>query len=399
MSTERLSRRITAIAESATMAVDARAKALKAAGHPIIGFGAGEPDFATPQHIVEAAVAACLDPANHKYTPAGGLPVLKEALVVKTERDSGWRPDASQVLVTNGGKHAVYNTCAALLNPGDEVLVPAPYWTTYPESIALAGGTTVVLQTDTASGFRVTVEQLEAARTPNTKALMFVSPSNPTGAVYPADEITAIGRWAVEHGIWVIADEIYEHLTYDDNVHHSMRALVPGIADQFVAVNGVAKTYAMTGWRIGWMIGPDDLIRAAGNLQSHGTSNVANVSQRAALAAVSGDLTAVADMRASFDRRRHRMTEMLRAIDGVDLLTPQGAFYAFPDLTAFLGRQVAGRVASTTSELATIILEEANVAIVPGEAFGAPGYARLSFALGDDDLGEGLTRIGDLLNG
>jgi aspartate/methionine/tyrosine aminotransferase len=303
------------------------------------------------------------------------------------------------VLVTNGGKHAVYNTCAALLNPGDEVLVPAPYWTTYPESIALAGGTTVVLQTDTASGFRVTVEQLEAARTPNTKALMFVSPSNPTGAVYPADEITAIGRWAVEHGIWVIADEIYEHLTYDDNVHHSMRALVPGIADQFVAVNGVAKTYAMTGWRIGWMIGPDDLIRAAGNLQSHGTSNVANVSQRAALAAVSGDLTAVADMRASFDRRRHRMTEMLRAIDGVDLLTPQGAFYAFPDLTAFLGRQVAGRVASTTSELATIILEEANVAIVPGEAFGAPGYARLSFALGDDDLGEGLTRIGDLLNG
>ena len=398
MSTERLSRRISAIAESATMAVDARAKALKAAGQPIIGFGAGEPDFATPQHIVEAAVAACMDPANHKYTPAGGLPALREALVEKTERDSAWRPEASQVLVTNGGKHAVYNTCAALLNPGDEVLLPAPYWTTYPESIALAGGTTVVLPTETASGFRVTVDQLEDARTPNTKALMFVSPSNPTGAVYPADEITAIGRWAVEHGIWVIADEIYEHLTYDDNVHHSMRALVPEIADNFVAVNGVAKTYAMTGWRVGWMIGPDDLIRAAGNLQSHGTSNVANVSQRAALAAVSGDLMAVDEMRASFDRRRRRMTEMLRAIDGVDLLNPQGAFYAFPDLTAFLGRRGGGRVASTTSELATIILEEAKVAIVPGEAFGAPGYARLSFALGDDDLGEGLTRVGDLLN-
>jgi len=398
LSTERLSRRISAIAESTTMAVDARAKALKAAGQPIIGFGAGEPDFATPQHIVEAAVAACMDPANHKYTPAGGLPALREALVEKTERDSAWRPEASQVLVTNGGKHAVYNTCAALLNPGDEVLLPAPYWTTYPESIALAGGTTVVLPTDTASGFRVTVDQLEDARTPNTKALMFVSPSNPTGAVYPADEITAIGRWAVEHGIWVIADEIYEHLTYDNNVHHSMRALVPEIADNFVAVNGVAKTYAMTGWRVGWMIGPDDLIRAAGNLQSHGTSNVANVSQRAALAAVSGDLMAVDEMRASFDRRRRRMTEMLRAIDGVDLLNPQGAFYAFPDLTAFLGRKVGGRVASTTSELATIILEEAKVAIVPGEAFGAPGYARLSFALGDDDLGEGLTRVGDLLN-
>jgi len=397
MSTERLSRRISAIAESATMAVDAKAKALKAAGEPVIGFGAGEPDFATPAHIVEAAVAACLDPANHKYTPAGGLLDLREALVDKTERDSGWRPEVAEVLVTNGGKHAVYNTCATLLNPGDEVLLPAPYWTTYPESIALAGGTAVPLSTDTASGFRVTVDQLEEARTPATKALMFVSPSNPTGAVYPADEMEAIGRWAVEHDIWVIADEIYEHLIYDDHVHHSMRALVPELADHFVAVNGVAKTYAMTGWRVGWMIGPTDLIRAASNLQSHGTSNVANVSQRAALAAVTGDLTAVEEMRASFDRRRRRMVELLRAIDGVELLTPQGAFYAFPDLTAFLGREIGGRVATTTSELATIILEEAKVAIVPGEAFGAPGYARLSFALGDDDLGEGLTRMGDLL--
>jgi len=397
MSTERLSRRISAIAESATMAVDAKAKALKAAGEPVIGFGAGEPDFATPAHIVEAAVAACLDPANHKYTPAGGLLDLREALVDKTERDSGWRPEVAEVLVTNGGKHAVYNTCATLLNPGDEVLLPAPYWTTYPESIALAGGTAVPLSTDTASGFRVTVDQLEEARTPATKALMFVSPSNPTGAVYPADEMEAIGRWAVEHDIWVIADEIYEHLIYDNHVHHSMRALVPELADHFVAVNGVAKTYAMTGWRVGWMIGPTDLIRAASNLQSHGTSNVANVSQRAALAAVTGDLTAVEEMRASFDRRRRRMVELLRAIDGVELLTPQGAFYAFPDLTAFLGRKIGGRVATTTSELATIILEEAKVAIVPGEAFGAPGYARLSFALGDDDLGEGLTRMGDLL--
>jgi len=397
MSTERLSRRISAIAESATMAVDAKAKALKAAGEPIIGCGAGEPDFATPTHIVEAADAACLDPANHKYTPASGLLDLREALVDKTERDSGWRPEVAEILVTNGGKHAVYNTCATLLHPGDEVLLPAPYWTTYPESIALAGGTAVPLSTDTASGFRVTVDQLEEARTPATKALMFVSPSNPTGAVYPADEMEAIGRWAVEHDIWVIADEIYEHLIYDDHVHHSMRALVPELADHFVAVNGVAKTYAMTGWRVGWMIGPTDLIRAASNLQSHGTSNVANVSQRAALAAVTGDLTAVEEMRASFDRRRRRMVELLRAIDGVDLLTPQGAFYAFPDLTAFLGRKIGGRVATTTSELATIILEEAKVAIVPGEAFGAPGYARLSFALGDDDLGEGLTRMGDLL--
>jgi len=399
MSTERLSRRITTIAESATMAVDSKAKALKAAGEPVIGFGAGEPDFATPSHIVAAAVAACQDPANHKYTPAGGLPALKEALVDKTERDSRWRPEASRILVTNGGKHAVYNTCATVLNPGDEVLLPAPYWTTYPESITLAGATPVPLATDTASGFRVTVDQLEEARTSHTKALFFVSPSNPTGAVYPADEIEAIGQWAVEHGIWVFADEIYEHLTYDDNVHYSMRALVPEIDDHFVAINGVAKTYAMTGWRVGWMIGPADLIKAASNLQSHGTSNVANVSQRAALAAVSGDLTAVADMRASFDRRRRTMTEMLRSIEGVDLLTPQGAFYAFPDLTGFLGREIAGRVATTTSELAAIILDEAKVAIVPGEAFGSPGYARLSFAVGDDDLVEGLTRISGLLTG
>jgi aspartate/methionine/tyrosine aminotransferase len=399
MSPSPLSRRISAISESATMAVDARAKALKAAGEPVIGFGAGEPDFVTPAHIVEAAVAACRDAANHRYTPAGGLPALKEALADKTERDSAWRPEASEILVTNGGKHAVYNACATVIDPGDEVLLPAPYWTTYPESIALAGGVPVVLTTDTASGFRVTVEQLEAARTESTKALMFVSPSNPTGAVYPADEIAAIGRWAVEHGIWVITDEIYEHLVYDGHEHHSIRALVPEIADTCLVVNGVAKTYAMTGWRVGWLLGPAHAIRAATNLQSHATSNVSNVSQMAALAAVSGGLEDVVMMRESFDRRRQRMVEMLRSIDGVELMTPQGAFYAFPDLSAFLGRTIAGNTPETTVDLAALVLDEARVAIVPGEAFGAPGYARLSFALGDDDLGEGITRIADLLNG
>ena len=399
MTSNRLSQRIGAIAESATMAVDKKAKALKAAGEPVIGFGAGEPDFATPPHIVEAAVEACLNPASHKYTPAGGLPVLKEALVEKTERDSGWRPTASQFLITNGGKHAVYNSCAVLLDPGDEVLLPAPYWTTYPESIALAGGVAVPLLTDTAAGFKVTVDQLEAARTERTKALMFVSPSNPTGAVYSLEEIQAIGRWCVEHGIWVIADEIYEHLTYDGHEHHSIRAAVPELADTCLIVNGVAKTYAMTGWRVGWMIGPEDAIKAATNLQSHATSNVANVSQYATLAAVSGDLSAVAEMRSAFDRRRVVMTQMLQAIDGVEMLVPQGAFYAYPDLSAFLGREIAGRVANSTSELAAIILDVAQVAIVPGEAFGTPGYARLSFALGDDDLVEGVSRIADLLGG
>ncbi|MBT3245563.1 MAG: pyridoxal phosphate-dependent aminotransferase [Actinobacteria bacterium] len=398
MTTQRLSARVGAIAESATMAVTNKARELRAAGEPVIGFGAGEPDFPTPDHIVAAAVAACEDPVNHKYSAAGGLPELKAALVEKTQRDSGWRPEVSQVLVTNGGKHAVYNTCAALLNPGDEVLLPAPYWTTYPECIALAGGTSVVLQTDVASGFRVTVDQLEAARTPDTKALFFVSPSNPSGAVYPADEIRAIGEWAHEHGIWVIADEIYEHLTYDGHEHHSIRALVPDLADTCVVLNGVAKTYAMTGWRVGWMIGPADLVKAAANLQSHATSNVANVSQRAALAAVAGDLTDVVAMREAFDRRRVAMSGLLRQIDGLELLEPQGAFYAYPDMSALLGREIAGRTAATTNELAGIILDEAKVAIVPGEAFGTPGYARLSFALGDADLEEGLTRVVDLLN-
>jgi aspartate/methionine/tyrosine aminotransferase len=399
MTIQRLSSRVGSIAESATLAVTNKARELRAAGEPVIGFGAGEPDFPTPDHIVAAAAAACADPVNHRYSPAGGLPELRAALVDKTERDSGWQPDVSQVLVTNGGKHAVYNTCAALLNPGDEVLLPAPYWTTYPECIALAGGTTVVLQTDVASGFRVTVDQLEAARTAHTKALFFVSPSNPSGVVYPAGEITAIGRWAAEYGIWVIADEIYEHLTYDGHEHHSIRALVPDLADTCVVLNGVAKTYAMTGWRVGWMIGPADLVRAAGNLQSHATSNVSNVSQRAALAAVAGDLADVRAMREAFDRRRVAMSGLLRQIDGLELLEPQGAFYAYPDMSALLGREIVGRTAATTNELAGIILEEAKVAIVPGEAFGTPGYARLSFALGDDDLREGLTRMVDLLNG
>tara|TARA_B100000475_G_scaffold127515_1_gene93196 strand:- start:432 stop:1577 length:1146 start_codon:yes stop_codon:yes gene_type:complete len=380
------------------MAVTNKARVLREAGEPVIGFGAGEPDFPTPDHIVEAAIAACREPSNHRYGPASGLPELREALVDKTERDSKWRPETAQILITNGGKHAVYNSCAALIDPGDEVLLPAPYWTTYPEAIALAGGITVEVPTDIESEFKVTVEQLESATTAATKALFFVSPSNPTGAVYSAEEIIAIGKWAIERGIWIIADEIYEHLTYEGHEHHSIRALLPEIDDQCLIVNGVAKTYAMTGWRVGWMIGPADVISAAGNLQSHATSNVANVSQRAALAAVSGDLEDVIRMRESFDRRRRTMTEMLNNIEGVRLLETQGAFYAFPDLTAFYDRDIAGKKAQNTLELAAIILEEAKVAIVPGEAFGAPGYARLSFALGDEDLEEGLTRIVKLLN-
>ncbi len=398
MTLDRISRRVGAIAPSATLAVSNKAKALRAAGENVIGFGAGEPDFATPDHIVEAAVAACRDPQMHKYSAVGGLPELKEAIAAKTLRDSGFAVNAGSVLVTNGGKHAVYNCLEALLNPGEEVLLPTPYWTTYPEPIALAGGVTVPLITTAEGGFRVTLDQLEAARTPNTKALIFVSPSNPTGAVYPKAEIEAIGRWALEHDIWVLCDEIYEHLVYGDNEHHSMATLVPELWERCVILNGVAKTYAMTGWRVGWMIGPDDLIKAASNLQSHSTSNVANVAQAAALAAVAGPLDAVTEMRIAFDRRRQTMHALLSGIDGVLCPEPQGAFYAYPDFSALLGREWGGVQVETTLELADVLLDQVKVAIVPGEAFGVGGGARLSFALGDEDLAEGVGRIADFLS-
>jgi len=388
---------VAAISGSATLAVDAKAKALREAGEPVIGFGAGEPDFPTPDHIVEAAAAACRDPRMHKYTPAAGLPELREAIAAKTARDSGYEVEAAQVLVTNGGKHAVFNAFLTLLDPGDEVLLPAPYWTTYPEPIRLAGAVPVVLRTDESTGFRVTVDQLDAAVTDRTKALLFVSPSNPTGAVYPREEVEAIGRWAAERGLWVVTDEIYEHLVYGDHEFHSLPALVPEVADRCIVLNGVAKTYAMTGWRVGWMIGPPDVVRAATNLQSHATSNVSNVAQAAALAAVTGDLSAVAEMRAAFERRGRTMHQMLSAIPDVAILEPQGAFYGFPNLSAYLGRDIRGTTPTTTVELCEVLLEQAKVAIVPGEAFDAPGYARMSFALADDDLAEGCRRIADLL--
>ena len=392
----RISRRAAAVAPSATLAVDAKAKALQAQGENVIGFGAGEPDFPTPEAIVAAAEAACRDPKNHRYSPTAGLPELREAISAKTRRDSGLEVAASQVLVTNGGKQAVANAFAVLCDPGDEVLLPAPYWTTYPEAIALAGGVPVPVATTAAAGFKVTVDQLEAARTPATKALVFVSPSNPTGAVYTRDEMAAVGAWAADHGIWVMTDEIYEHLVYGDAAFHSLPVVTPELADRCIVVNGVAKTYAMTGWRVGWMLGPADVIAAATNIQSHETSNVANVSQRAALAAVTGDLAAVAEMRAAFDRRRRTIHRMLNEIDGVVCPLPEGAFYAFPSVEGLLGRTIRGRTCTTSAELAELAIDEAKVAVVPGEAFGAPAHFRLSYALGDDDLVEGVTRLAEL---
>ncbi len=394
----RVSRRVGGVAPSATLAIDAKAKQLKSQGVDVVGFGAGEPDFPTPAAIVEAAVAACRDPRNHRYTPTGGLPELKEAIVSKTARDSGYEIAPGNVLVTNGGKHSIYNAFAALLDPGDEVLVPAPYWTTYPEAIRLAGGVPVEVATAADAGFKVTVDQLESAATDRTKLLLFVSPSNPTGAVYNRDQIAEIGRLAVERGWWVLTDEIYEHLVYEGHAQHSMPVVVPEIADRCVVSNGVAKTYAMTGWRVGWMIGPGDVVEAATNLQSHATSNVNNVAQRAAIAALNGDLVAVGEMRAAFDRRRRTIFKMLSEINGVSCVEPEGAFYAFPSFEAVLGRELRGSRPKTTLELAELVLEESRVAFVPGEAFGAPGYGRFSYALSDSDLVRGVERLAELLS-
>jgi aspartate aminotransferase len=390
----RISARVSSVAPSATLAVDARAKALRKAGHDVIGFGAGEPDFPTPDYIVEAAIRACSDPANHHYTPTAGLPELREQIAAKTARDSGYEVEASQVLVTNGAKQAVFQTFATICDPGDEVLVPAPYWTTYPEAVSLAGGVPVAVPTD--SSFHMNIEYLESMCTPATKVLLFVSPSNPTGAVADREEVEAIGMWALDRGLWVVTDEIYEHLVYGHRSFSSICAVVPKLADRCVVINGVAKTYAMTGWRVGWMIGPGDVIDAATNFQSQTTSNVANVSQRAALAAVSGDLSAVKAMREVFDHRRLTIHRMLNECEGVTCVEPEGAFYAFPSVAGLLEREVAGQKITSSMDLAEVAIDVAKVAVVPGEAFGAPGYMRLSYALSDDDLVEGVRRLGEL---
>ena len=394
----RVSKRIAAIAESATLAVDSKAKALKAAGRPVIGFGAGEPDFPTPEYIVDAAIAAAKTPANHRYTPTPGLPELREAIVKKTKRDSNYEITADQVLVTNGGKQAVYQSFASILDPGDEVLLPSPYWTTYPECVKLAGGVSVEVFADETQNYLVTVEQLEKALTPKTKVLLFCSPSNPTGSVYSVDQVKAIGQWAYNKGLWVITDEIYEHLLYDGATAPSICVLVPELADRTIILNGVAKTYAMTGWRVGWMIGPKDVIKAATNLQSHLSSNVSNVSQRAAIAALSGDLAAVHKMGEAFDRRRKLIVKLLNEIPGVSCPTPTGAFYVYPSVKGVLGKEIRGKRPTTSAELATLILEEVEVAAVPGEAFGPSGYLRFSYALGDEDIVEGISRVKKLLS-
>ena len=395
----RISKRIAAIAESATLAVDGKAKALKAAGRPVIGFGAGEPDFPTPSYILDAAEKAVRVVANHRYTPTPGLPELRQAIVAKTSRDSGFEIAVDNVLVTNGGKQAVYQSIATIVDQGDEVILPAPYWTTYPECIRLAGGTPVEVFADEQSNYCVSVEQLEAVRTPKTKALIFCSPSNPTGSVYTPAQVRAIGEWALKHGIWIITDEIYEHLRYDGVEAPSLPVLIPELADQTIILNGVAKTYAMTGWRVGWMIGPKDVIKAATNLQSHLTSNVSNVAQRAAIAALTGDLSAVDEMKVAFDRRRKLIVKMLNEIDGFECPMPQGAFYVYPAVHKVLGCEIRGKKPMTSAELATLILDEVEVAAVPGEAFGPSGYLRFSYALSDEDIVEGISRIQKLING
>ena len=394
----RVSKRIAAIAESATLAVDSKAKALKAAGRPVIGFGAGEPDFPTPDYIVNSAVEAVKVAANHRYTPAAGLPELRDAIVKKTKRDSNYEITSDQVLVTNGGKQAVYQAFASILDPGDEVILPSPYWTTYPECIKLAGGVSVEVFADESQNYLVSVEQLEKARTAKTKVVLFCSPSNPTGSVYSPEQVKAIGNWALANGLWVVTDEIYEHLLYDGATAPSICVAVPALADRTIIINGVAKTYAMTGWRVGWMIGPKDVIKAATNLQSHLSSNVSNISQRAAITALTGDLSAVHKMGEAFDRRRKLIVKLLNEIPGVSCPNPTGAFYVYPSVKGVLGKEIRGKRPKTSADLATLILEEVEVAAVPGEAFGPSGYLRFSYALGDEDIIEGIGRVKKLLS-
>jgi len=389
----RISKRIAAIAESATLKVDAKAKALQAEGRAVISYAAGEPDFPTPAHIVEAASKAVLDPKNHRYTPAVGLPDLREAIAQKTLRDSGTEVTASQVVVTNGGKQAVYQAFAVLLDAGDEVLLPTPYWTTYPEAIALAGGKTVEVFAGSDQDYKVTVEQLDKAKTSRTKVLLMCSPSNPTGAVYSRDEIAAIGNWAHQNDMWVITDEIYQNLVYDGVKAHSITEIVPELIDKTIMVNGVAKSYAMTGWRLGWMTGPADAMKAAANLQSHLTSNVNNIAQKAALAALTGPQDEVQNMLKAFDRRRKLAVSELGKIENWLAPMPQGAFYVYSDVRGLLGKSWAGKQINTSLELCDLILEKAEVALVPGEAFGPSGYVRMSYALGDEPVVEGIQRL------
>lgn len=392
---QKLSDRITHVTPSATLAVDSKAKAMKAEGIDVIGFGAGEPDFATPAPIVDAAALAVRDPRNYKYSPTPGLPELRAAIADKTLRDSGFAVDASQVVVTNGGKQAVYSTFQVLLDPGDEVIIPTPYWTSYPEAVKLAGGKPVEVFAGADRGFEPDLAAIEAARTERTKAIVVTTPNNPTGAVWSRETVEGIAKWAIDHNIWVISDEIYEHLTYDGAKTSYIGAVVPEVRGQLIVLNGVAKTYAMPGWRVGWLIAPQPVAAAASKLQGHMTSNVNNIAQRAALAAVSGPLDAVMAMKDAFNKRREAIVAALNAIDGVHCPVPTGAFYAFPSVEGLLGRPIGpnGSVFETSADLAAGLLDEAHVAAVPGEAFGAPGYLRFSYALGDDDLAEGMRRF------
>ena len=393
-----ISDRVLAIAESATLAVDAKAKALKAQGRPVIGFGAGEPDFPTPAHIVAAAQKAASEVSNHRYSPTPGLQLLREAIAKAATRDDGLEFKADEVVVTNGGKQAIFNTMATLINPGDEVLLQAPYWVTYPEAVQIFGGKPVVINSDETSGYKITVPELEKAYTNKTKMLIFVSPSNPTGTVYTPDEIKAIGEWALSKNIWVMTDEIYQHLIYEGSTFASIVGLVPGLKDKCVIVNGVAKTYAMTGWRVGWTIGPKDFTKASINLQSHMTSNVNNIAQQAALAALTGSQEVLKPMLEAFNKRRKTIVKMLNEIDGFLCPEPGGAFYVYPSVKNVLGKTIMGEKINSSLDLANLALDKADVALVPGEAFGTPGYLRISYALSDKDLVEGVTRLQKLFN-
>jgi aspartate aminotransferase len=388
----KLADRLNAIAPSATLAMAAKAARLRAEGHKVYHFSVGEPDFATPDHVLLAGKNA-LDAGATHYTAVSGTPELKAAVCAAVERDRGWRPEPSQVVVSCGAKHALFNLALALFEPGDEVIIPAPYWVSYPEQVRLVGATPAIAPTTESNGFRLTPEGLEAALTPRTKAIILCTPSNPTGAAYSQAHLEPLLDILRRHDCWIIIDEIYADLTYDGFQHASVPAFASDLRDRLVIVDGASKSYAMTGWRIGWSIAPPELSKALDVIQGQSTTNAAAVSQAAAAAALVGKRDDLEAMRATFEKRRVRMVEGLRSIPGVRCRMPEGAFYAFADVTGLYGMRWGDRELRSDGDIAAWLMEEAHAATVPGTPFGAPGYIRFSYACSEADIDEGLGAI------
>ena len=382
------------IKPSGTMAISNKSRELKSQGKPVIGFGAGEPDFPSPDYVVDAAIKAAADPKNHKYSPAAGLESLRQIIAKTTKDYSGFEINSDNVIVSNGGKQSILTAFLSILDPGDEVIIPAPYWTTYPEAVKIAGGTPVFIETEKSNNFKVTVEQLEKSKSKNTKMLVWCSPSNPTGVVYSKEEAEEIYEWIFKNDLWILSDELYEHLVYEGETSPSPAIYDPELKNTII-VNGVSKSYSMTGWRVGWLIGNKSVIGLGKKIQSQATSNVSNVSQLAAEAALLNGLEVTNEMKIAFNRRRLFATEKIKSIPNLNVVDSTGAFYLFVDVSHYCSGKNG---LNTSEEFCDWLLENYFIAFVPGEVFGTPGFMRLSYALSDEDLDNGLSRLSEAID-